>query len=182
MKTCVLISGPPGSGKDETAKYISSKYNFKHFSLADPVRDIVTKLYNLESYHYFEERDLKEKNIKQWDLSPREMCQTIGEGMRNWLDEDIWCKNLISRSEMNNNIVISDNRYRNEIEFFEKYFNVITIRLKRDGCDGSKVGIKDHASENGLIGVSATYTIDNSLELKDLYEAIERIIKWEDIC
>lgn len=177
MKTCILISGAPSSGKDEITKYISKWYGFSKYSLADPVRKIVTIAFNLESMYYFNDRKVKEKKIK-WGFSPREMCQMIGDGLRKVVNEEIWCNNLLERSGTDKNIVISDNRYQNEIDFLSKHFKVVTINIKRPGYDGKKIGIKNHDSETGLTGANFDYIIDNSKNLDHLKKSVDRIMDW----
>ena len=171
-KYAILFSGAPSSGKDESANYLVDAYGFKKCELKTPMHSIVKSLFNLDSDLYFTDRKLKEKKIKKWGMSPREMLQHVGYEMKKIFGGEIWCKNLLDRVGKNDDIVIPDNRYGDENEFFKEHFEVISIRLKRKGADGSKYGVKGHIAEK--CEFETDYTIENNTNnLEDLYQKID---------
>ena len=179
-KYCILLSGAPLCGKDSSADYLVKHYGFQKCELKSPMYGVVASLFNLESFSYFTDRKLKEKKIKQWDMSPREMLQHVGYEMKRIFGGDIWCKNLLSRIGVDKNIVIPDNRYGDENEFFKQHFEVISIRINRKGCDGSKVGIKNFISEKNEFPTD--YVIENhTKDFKDLYQKIDTYIMGNGI-
>jgi hypothetical protein len=171
---CILVSGFAGSGKDEIGRYLESKYKFHKDSLAAPVKSIASLLWNVNDLSIFNDTNLKEKKLKDANLSPRKMCQIVGHELRGICGEDIWCENLIRRFGTNGNLVITDNRYGNEIQFFKKYFNVKSIRIQRNNFKGS-VGFKNHKSES--IDFDTDFIIQNDGTIDNLYNKIDDVMK-----
>lgn len=181
-KVCILLSGYAGSGKDTVAEYITGKYKqFEQFSLAQPIKHIAMLTFGIEEnkQHYFTDRDLKETIIPGHSLSAREMMQIIGNEFRNIFYPEVWCENLKNRAWRNSHIVISDQRYANESEYFDKiYDKVISVRIDRPDYDGN-VGISNHPSEAGEFIVQ--YIIDNSKDKDHLFEGIETVMKCAQV-
>lgn len=174
---CIMLSGFAGAGKDTVAEYITENHKkFKQFALADPVRYVAMTAFGISKNNekYFHERELKEKVIPNHRLSSREMCQIIGNEFRNIFYPEIWCENLKNRSIKNTDIVISDQRYANESDYFrEIYDKVVCIRVERPSTDGV-VGIKNHPSEAGDFIVE--YILENNKDFDFLYSGIDGIM------
>jgi dephospho-CoA kinase len=174
---CFLIQGKAQSGKDTTADYISYNLNKPtiRFNLGHFVRKVCCSVYEVTMHDLLYN---KKRICKRHGITYREMQQTIGEGLRNIIGEDIWCDKLLyeyNRYEPGKVLIIGDNRYTNEIDFFKKHFErVITIKVQRDGCDGS-VGIQNHVSEQ--MDIEADYTISNNGSRVELYHKIDAIIR-----
>lgn len=180
MEKCILISGNAEVGKDEVAKYIEENYDVVRFSLADPVKESVKIIFNLEDNSFFHNRRIKEKMISSIGFTPRQLCQLIGQGMRDLVSKDVWCKNLYVRAKRfhNKTIVVSDNRYDDEIEFFSKHYDVITIRLFRKNKTGN-VGFSNHISEQ--LPFKAKYDIDNNDTFDKLFSNVDKILLKEKV-
>ncbi len=181
----IIFSGYAGSGKDTAADHIIEKYNsnkstdWRRFALADPVRTTVTQVFQLDLNQqlYLTEPNLKNQKIPGCNYSGREMCQMIGDGMRHITFENVWCENLYLRYQKlhkGGRLIITDNRYPNEPKFFEKYFEVHTIRIERPNKDGN-VGISNHPSESHIIPTEFTITNDGTIE--DLYNAVDKVMR-----
>ena len=173
-KKCILVSGLAGSGKDEIGRYIEKKYRFHKDSLAAPVKAIASLLYNINDISIFNDTNLKEQKIKNVGLSPRKMCQIVGHELRSICGEDIWCENLTRRFGNASDLIITDNRYENEIKYFKRNFKVYSIRVKRNNNSGN-VGFKNHKSE--AFDFTTDFIINNNGTIVDLYKEIDLIMQ-----
>ncbi len=168
---CILVSGYAGSGKDTVGEYIRDNYSFVKASFATPVKEIGHIAFNLDLAE--NKREGKEIKLLDYQYSPREIYQKIGQGLRDLFHPTIWSENLIKRSESTKNLVICDNRYSDEIEVMKKYYEVITIRIHRDLCDGN-VGIENHESEN--LDFISDYMIVNNDSIEELYQEVDKLM------
>ena len=165
-----LVAGKAGSGKNEVANIIKSKLD----------NTVITgfskyiKLFALE--------------LTNWDGNdnnkPREFLQTMGDKLRA-CREDYLTKRLLEDIEIYkregiSNVVVSDVRLINEIEYFKNNDNleVITIRVN---CDDSKRCLTDeekkHHTEIELDDYNGyDYIIENKFD-KDLEKEIDKILE-----
>lgn len=139
----ISISGLISSGKDTFADYLTSKYNFKRFSFAGPLKDQVAITFGWDRTMLEgltpEARAEREKIDPWWaerleipHLSPRWVLQYWGtEVCRKNFHNDIWVaameKRLLSTKD---DIVISDARFDNEVETLKK-IGACAVRVKR---------------------------------------------------
>lgn len=159
-KKAIVISGYAGAGKDSTANYIGQEMwhrgkEYTRFSLGDGVRNVAQELFAFshgEMDEYFYNYDNKNGTVPGCKYDCRRILQTIGNEMRELFHPEIWCENLMRRANEWNydGIIIPDNRYPNELEFFKKKFDVISIRVVSEKADGN-VGIKNHPSESFIM-------------------------------
>ena len=130
----IAFCGFKGSGKDTCANYLVENYNFIKLSFASKLKDILAILFgwnreklegqNTEDRLWREEIDLwwaTKLNIPHF--SPRFAMQFFGtELFRNQFHKEIWINVLekeillLLEKNPNQNIVISDARFPNEIE------------------------------------------------------------------
>ena len=106
----IAFMGPICSGKSTLSKFLQDNYNFKIISFAKPV-----KIYSKEIF------DMKEKN--------RKLLQNFADKCKE-INPLVWV-NLAEKEKqknIDNNIVIDDLRYPNELEMLHKY-NFIIIKL-----------------------------------------------------
>ena len=138
-----LIAGKAGCGKDEVAKLISGK-------LGNTVITGLSKYIKLFALE-----------LTSWDGSdknkPREFLQTMGDKLRA-ISEDYLTKRIyedieVYEGEGISNVVVSDVRLVNEIDYFKskRDLEVITVRVN---CDNSKRCLTDsekcHITETEL--------------------------------
>jgi hypothetical protein len=142
------ISGHAGVGKDTLADYICDHFDFDSIAFAGPLKTACAALFGVPR-SWFNDREVKEKVIGAWNMSPRQMAQFVGtELVRNHLGKDFWIRRFAMSHSEHQNIVISDLRFQNEAEYILSQGGYI-IHLTRPGCDGN-IGIANHESENSL--------------------------------
>lgn len=200
MKKLIGIVGFIGSGKGTVSDYLVDNYGFKTESFAKPVKDTASVVFGwdraLLEGNTKESREWREQLDGWWataldipNLTPRYMLQQIGTDIfRNNFHQDIWIKSLEKRllDSNNNNIILSDCRFKNEVETIKQLGGII-IRTKR-GLEpewfndallinaGQKEGIIEgvHPSEYSWIGCDIDHTIDNDTTLEELYFNIDK--------
>ena len=142
MKKIIGITGLKGSGKDTIGDIICKNFDFQKVAFADKLKDIVSVLFDWDrkmlSGFTPEDRAIREQPDEFWskkfekEFTPRMALQKIGtEVMRNNLDKNIWVY-CLERKLINEdgNFVITDVRFRNEIEMIRRLGGTI-IRVER---------------------------------------------------
>lgn len=143
-KRIIALTGLKGSGKDTTADYIIKNYpNWEKDSFAAVLKDITSVLFGWDrkmlAGETVEDRAKREEKDEYWsnkfgrDITPRNMLQFLGtDVLRTHLHEDIWV-NALERKIINTdkNVVITDCRFKNEIDMLRQLGAVI-IRIERE--------------------------------------------------
>jgi hypothetical protein len=137
------VCGNIGSGKGAVSEYLQTKYNFKHVSFADSLKEAVSAIFgwNLEMLRGAtpESRAWREIVDPWWanrlnipELTPRWILQRWGtEVGRRSFHQDIWIASLERKLVGNlNDIVIDDCRFINEIGVIRNQ-NGILIKINR---------------------------------------------------
>jgi hypothetical protein len=201
------VLGLIGSGKGTVSDILVSK-GFVKESFAAPVKDAVSAIFGWDRAMLegdtTESREFREKKDEFWsdslgyDITPRLALQLMGtESGREVFGEDLWVQSLLRRASQNENTVIADVRFPNEIEAIRKagghlvcvqrgqlpdwYF---TARAANDPNflhapeahdEMKKLGI--HLSEWAWIGhKDIEYCIINDFSLEDLKEETEKML------
>jgi hypothetical protein len=204
------VTGFIGSGKDTIADYLCTFHGFKRISFAGSLKDAVASVFNWD-------RELLEgttkssrefrNQIDSWwaerlqipHLTPRWVLQHWGtEVFRNCFHPDIWVASVEHKlKSAKDNIVITDCRFRNEIEAI-KNAGGVTIRIERGirpewyddavalNKGPSQIGwalAKDkllklnvHASEYSSVGLNYDHYIDNNSTIDSLHTQIKSIL------
>ena len=165
-----LVAGKAGSGKNEVAIFI--KEILKNTVITSFSKYI--KLFTLE--------------LTDWDgddsNKPREFLQNMGDKLRA-IDEDFLTKRILEDIEVYkregiSNVVISDVRLVNEIEFFKKIkdIEVVTIRVNSDTSRRNLTNDeKHHITEIELDNYNGfDYTVKNQFN-DNLKEEIIKILE-----
>lgn len=216
------VSGFKSSGKDTVANYLVEKYNFKRISFADPLKDMVAELFDVDrrdldnpkkkecslvhcpvpatdgftkmisEFMVREFRTIDEfppdvghvqvfdgilhTFINNWEPlyhTPRSLAILLGSSMRSgkasfWVD-----KAIFEAKKSNQNVVISDLRYRSECQQLTKEFgkDFITIRLNRFDSSPST-----DPSELDLVGFNHDFEVENKGTQEELFRKIEEIL------
>lgn len=169
------ILGKKGSGKDTSADYIVEKYSYHKYSFAKPLKEICRILFGFTDEQLY--GDKKEVIDPYWKITPRVALQYIGTDLfRNQLknimphiNDDIWV-NVFEANHNDNNVVIADCRFQNEVDKIKK-MNGIIIKLIRDTHS-----IDSHSSENIDNVTDFDYIIHNNGSIQDLYNEIDKIM------
>lgn len=200
----VGVVGFIGSGKG-TVGDILSKYNFEKISFASHLKDVTSVMFGwdrkLLEGDTAESRDFREKIDPFWseklnrEFTPRLALQLMGtEVGRNVFGENLWIHALENKINKNENYVITDVRFQNEIEWIRKQKGIlIEIRrgelplwykvadLANNGCEHSLKVMKDieiHESEWKWISRhNVDHVIRNDGSLEDLEKNIISCLK-----
>lgn len=196
-----------GSGKDTVAQEFI-KTGCIRDSFAAPLKDVCSAIFGwpreLLEGDTIESREFRETPDMFWtrktgidNFTPRLALQLIGtDVMRNHFNQDIWLNSLeyrIRRASHAGCVVISDARFRNELELIRNMGgNIIWVRrgelplwydVATSANSGNAVSrkimqtrYKDiHESEWNWAGYPVDYMLDNNSTLSNLYERIEEI-------
>lgn len=196
--TIIGICGFQSAGKDTMADYLINNHGFIKLSFASVLKDIVSIIFSWdreklegitdEDRIWREQVDLwwsSELNIPQ--LTPRYILQTFGTQLfRNHFHNDIWSKVIKNKLRIlkNNNIVITDCRFANEIEMIRSYGGIIIhiyrklplwFESYKNGIHISSEIDNIHISELIWIREKFDYEISNTENKEKLYEKIKNL-------
>jgi hypothetical protein len=182
----IALCGSAGSGKDTLASLLINKHNYVKLSFAGTLKDVVSIMFswdrNLlegdtkESRLWREQVDdywAKRLNIK--DLTPRFVLQFIGTDVfRNHFHPEIWIACIERKISLHKKVVITDCRFKNEIELIKKYDGKI-IKINRDNCIAGS-----HISEHEWMSANFDHIIDNNGTIEELYSNFESLsfVQW----
>jgi hypothetical protein len=137
------LNGLINSGKGAASEYLQQKYNFKHLSFADSLKEAVSAIFGwqfeLLKGAIPESRAWREIVDPWWserlnipNLTPRWILQQWGtEVGRRSFHPDIWIASLERKLlNSNENIVIDDCRFSNEMTVIKKNHGIL-IRINR---------------------------------------------------
>ena len=109
----ILLSGKRYSGKDFVGDILVKKFNFKKKSLATAVKKNYCKIKNLDYNTFMNDRKIKEEH--------RQYLIDYSEGKKKQ-DPYYWCKILNNSIKENDNVVICDLRYMDELKYFQNIY------------------------------------------------------------
>ena len=177
--------GKKYSGKDTLGKFFIERYKYKHITFAQPLKEMIQNVFSITK-EQLNEPILKEEKDEYWQVSPRQMMQFIGtelfrDQMKNLIpniEEDVWIK-ILERKIMKdveenkgkdneNKYVITDVRFKNEINFIRKN-NGIIIKMYRN-VDNK---IDEHKSENEVEEMDYDYLVENNGTIEELYDNVK---------
>jgi len=206
MTTQIIgICGFIGSGKDTAADYLVNFHEFRRDSFASTLKDAVAAVFGWD-------RELLEgrtKQAREWreqvdlwwaerldmpNLTPRWVLQWWGtEVCRKSFHNDIWIASLESRlRNSNDNIVISDCRFPNEIRAIKAAGGqVIWVQrgelpswhiMAVNANNGDTLAAENlkqlgiHASETAWVGTDFDAVVDNNSTVDALYLQLAKIV------
>jgi len=204
------ITGFIGSGKDTIADYLVNQHNFRRVSFAASLKDAVSAVFGWDRELLegtTEESRIWREQVDEWwsqrlnfpKLSPRWILQQWGtEVCRNRFHNDIWVASVENKlRQTNENIVITDCRFKNEIEGIKRAGGSV-IRVHRgpnpewyDDAIAFNTGPKHmrwalsrhklenlgiHASEYSSVGLNYDMHINNDGTVEDLHREIDKLV------
>ena len=201
------IAGFQGAGKDTVADYLQNIYGFKRDSFAATLKDAVAAVFGwdreLLEGRTTESRVWREtvdpwwaKRLNMPNLTPRLVLQKWGTEVarRSWHD-DTWIASLENKlNKAQNDIVITDVRFPNEIQAVRDAGGIVIRVVRGDepvwysiakrANTGDKIAQQQlgefniHPSEWAWIGTEFDAVLDNNQEgLDNLYSQVKRLVQ-----
>ena len=208
MAKIVGILGFINSGKGTVASTLVNGHNFRQDSFASSLKDACAVMFDWP--RHLLEGDTKESRewrelVDPWwseqlnipNFSPRFALQYIGtDVLREHFNQDMWFLTLRNRVRKNpdQNVVISDVRFPNEIKFIQEQGGILirvnrgptpiwyeTAILANRGNSIAKTVMTEtystaHLSEWAWIGTKIDFELSNDGTLESLTEQIESIL------
>lgn len=191
-----------GSGKGTVADILVEKKGFTKLAFADAVKDATAAIFGwpraLLEGDTEESRIFRETRDEWWSektgkyITPRYMLQIMGtEAGRDVFHPDLWILSLEKKLAMYQNVVISDVRFPNEIDFIQRMGGFV-VRVKRGddpewydaalkaNLEGNTDYMSDHLihySEWAWIGKPVDYQLDNISTKSSLEGDVEHMLK-----
>lgn len=187
------LVGKGGAGKTETAKYLTQHYKFQEVVFAEPVKRVTSIIFGFDYDMLLGDTPEKRKRRTTekdliWGLTPVEAMQRIGtEIFRENFDRDTWIKiaqRQIQQAISNGvNVVISDCRFENEMEFIRSMGGELWVLFQNvDDIDPQKTEElqQTHISEKSF--QNSVKDVDRKIHnprdgLDNLYTKIDDILK-----
>lgn len=186
MKHIIVISAKIGSGKNEVAEYIQSKYTsqkFNQLAIGKYPKSLLPLFANC-TYEDTLTREGKAKFLDNFNCTVEQLIVKVAENMKE-INPRIWvnpaCDEMFSNTE---NYIISDWRFLEEIKCIEERMKNINdckltkIRINRKNNNVFTTRDKNHKGEVELDEYeSYDYIIDNDSTLEDLYQKVDEIVE-----
>ena len=194
-----------GAGKGTVGELLRLQ-GYKQMSFAGVLKDTASIMFGwdrdllegdtVESRMFRESKDDFWSDKFGYDFTPRLALQRLGtEAGRDVFHKDIWVYALEKRVKQHRNVVITDTRFPNEIDWIRKQGGVI-VEVKRgerpewyDTAWNMNMGDNSpgwnpmaekypdiHYSEWAWIGRQVDFTVNNSGTLKDLGNSVENLL------
>lgn len=176
MKQLIILNGPPRSGKDSLAKYLSQKHpTFRHVKFADELKIITHRLYNTPHQHPDAYEQFKDKPLTEFlNLTPRQAYINVSEDyIKKHHGKDFFGLQLISTikkvPDNNENVfVISDGGFEEELIPLLEAFNpslFTVLQIHRQGCTFDNDSRHYFDKERfGKLGIKFLYIENNVAE------------------
>lgn len=132
MARNIAVVGPLRSGKDSIADYLVTNHGYTRMALADPLKDeVVTALNAVDGGTWTRARLEEDKK----HLRP--LLQVWGTELRRNSDPDYWVRRLertigAHHAADRDRIVVTDARFRNELNMLERHSFVIVQLVMED--------------------------------------------------
>lgn len=162
MNRLIGITGLAGSGKSTAAQALEDA-GYWRMRFADPLKAMVRALlrecgYDDATIARMIDGDLKQQPIPELcGKTPRQVMQTLGtEWGRNMVGDTLWTGIARRKAERSPwPVVVDDVRFGNEAGLIRDMGGMV-IKVRRPG-----VGLMDHPSETGVLGIEADVDLDN---------------------
>lgn len=204
------ICGFIGSGKDTIADFLVSHHGYRRESFASTLKDAVASVFGWDRIMLEgttkASRAWREQEDEWWSerlgtkVTPRLVLQLWGTDVcRKAYHDDIWIASLENKlRKIEDNIVISDCRFPNEIQAIKNlggevirvirgaepawYDKAIDCNagMKRIGWSIAKMVLEDqgiHASEYAWVGTNFDHILDNNSTLDNLHKQVNDLVQ-----
>lgn len=132
MKNLIAFVGMKHVGKTTLATHLETKHNYQPLAFADPLKDSLSILFHKDR-NVFDDPIRKESVMSDLNVTPRRLMQEFGTGIcREALPrllpelklrhDCLWLHlmDIELEKETKSNIIITDARHENEIEYIRK--------------------------------------------------------------
>ncbi len=165
-KIIIIFSGKQFSGKDTVAKILLEKFKtFKRIGIADAIK-----------MRYSEKTGLTLEEIEKNKPVYRQDLIDLGDWGRAQSPQ-YWINSI---AEYKGNIIVTDIRVKDELDFFRKY-NAFAVRVEASEEARSKRGVlasKNDNTETALDNITDwDYVISNEGTYEELLEKAEKLIE-----
>ena len=177
MKPILIgLTGRARSGKSTAAEHLVGTYMLEHYAFADPLRDGLMAIFNLDPSDF--EGDRKEQPLAWLDRSPRQLMQSMGtEWARNTVHPDVWVKlaeqNLDYMTKALGAVlgfVVSDVRFENEADLIRRRGGTI-VHISRADAQA----VNPHGSEAGVAGNKDDLLMLNNGTVEEFLRSLDEV-------
>ena len=177
MKPLLIgLTGRARSGKSTAAEHLVGTYLLEHYAFADPLRDGLMAIFNLDPTDF--EGDRKEQPLAWLDRSPRQLMQSMGtEWARNTVHPDVWVKLAEQNLDYMSNalgavlgFVVSDVRFENEADLIRRRGGTV-IHILRPNA----LAVNPHISEAGIAANPADLTLPNYGTVEGFLRSLDEV-------
>ena len=177
------LVGYIGSGKGTVGDILVRDHQYTKFAFADALKDAVSTIFmwprGLLEGDSNASRTFREKVDPWWsmklgyEVTPRLILQKMGtEACRHGIADNIWIAALEKRIQGYDDVVISDVRFPNEINFIRSAGGVI-VRVKRGDDPSPEELSKMHISETAWNSFTPDYTMVNDSTMENLKDNVK---------
>lgn len=182
------LIGYIGSGKGTVGDILVRDHGYRQFAFADSLKDAVAQIFlwprgllegDTTSSRAFRERvDPWWSHKLGYEVTPRLILQKMGtEACRHGIADNIWIAALEKRIQGYDDVVITDCRFPNEIEFIRSAGGKI-IQVERDPLPTADAISKMHISETAWRETIPDHIITNDGTIDDLKKDVENILTF----
>lgn len=177
MKPLLIgLTGRARSGKSTAAEHLVGTYLLEHYAFADPLRDGLMAIFNLDPTDF--EGDRKEQPLAWLDRSPRQLMQSMGtEWARNTVHPDVWVKlaeqNLDYMTKALGAVlgfVVSDVRFENEADLIRRRGGTVIHIFRPDAQ-----AVNPHVSEAGVAADKDDLTLTNYGTVDEFLRSLDEV-------
>ncbi len=180
------VVGYIGSGKGTVGDILVRDHGYRRFAFADALKDAVATIFlwprGLLEGDSNASRTFRETVDPWWshklgyEVTPRLILQKMGtEACRHGIADNIWITALEKRIHGYEDVVITDVRFPNEIDFIRSAGGVL-IRVSRGADPTTEELSKMHVSETAWNDVFPDVTIYNNGTMDDLKNEVSGVL------
>lgn len=175
----LALSGKVGSGKDTVSDLtikLTPNIQWRVIKFADKLKQITSLVTNTSVDDQYTQ-DGKNQTPAGWDVTNGEIQQLIGSKLRE-IKSDVWINAAINDVKPNENVIISDLRYRDEAIAIKERGGIL-IRINGDPANVRKNSTRNlnHQSEIDLDDFADwDFVINNNSSLTELENKVQFIL------
>lgn len=158
----IALTGKKGSGKNTAALIIQQLYpemNFKLLSFAEPLKEAYEILFGEV---VADDLSWKESPHPVYHITRRRLLQDLGKFGRDNSGGNIFIDRLFEKIEPDENYIITDLRFKNELYALIRNYNkrLLVLRIVRSGLDRDEDISEVDLDNEPLIEINNNYTLE----------------------